>query len=192
MRLKTLLLLCLGLMPCCKAQAAGPDPKLQIAGALKAAPEDRRAGAAVLGYDGKGSVIELREGANDLVCIADNPAREKFSAACYHKDLAAYMARGRELSAKGIGRQENLETRWKEIDAGALSMSKEPRTLYVVSGESFDEASGEVVKPYLRYVIYTPYATAQSTGLSTKGGDSVPWIMFPGTAGAHIMINPPR
>ena len=38
-----------------------------------------------------------------------------------------------------------------------------------------------------------PFATAESTGLATKpiaGG--TPWLMNPGTGGAHIMISPPR
>ncbi len=188
----TLGILMMGLSASCTAKAAGPDPKEQIAGAVLAAPEDRRAGARVLGYDEDGKVLELRPGSNDLVCLADDPAREGFSVACYHEDLEPYMARGRELNAQGIGRQENLQTRWKEIDAGKLPMSKEPRTLYVLSAESFDLKTGKAAKSYLRYVIYTPYATAESTGLTTQGSDSAPWIMFPGTPGAHIMINPPR
>src|SRR5688572_18532543 len=85
------------------APAAAQDiPKdAQIAQAVLAAPEDRRANAAVLGFVG-GSVVPLRPGTNDLVCIADNPAAEGFSVACYHKDLDPFMARGREMVAKGI------------------------------------------------------------------------------------------
>jgi hypothetical protein len=71
-------------------------------------------------------------------------------------------------------------------------MPKEPRTLYVLTGARFDPATGQVQNSYLRYVIYTPFATPQSTGLSTKSTESAPWLMYPGTAGAHIMINPPR
>jgi hypothetical protein len=41
-------------------------------------------------------------------------------------------------------------------------------------------------------VIYLPFATAESTGLSLKASPGAPWLMYPGTAGAHIMINPPR
>jgi hypothetical protein len=41
-------------------------------------------------------------------------------------------------------------------------------------------------------VIYIPYATAESTGLPAKpGSPGMPWIMNPGTARAHIMIDPP-
>ena len=72
-------------------------------------------------------------------------------------------------------------------------MPKTPATLYVLSGTRFDAAAGKVVDPYLRYVVYTPYATQETTGLPlSPPGPGGPWIMFPGTAGAHIMINPPR
>ncbi len=71
-------------------------------------------------------------------------------------------------------------------------MPREPRTLYVLSGSEYDSATGKVAGAYLRWVIYTPFATPESTGLSTKAAPGAPWLMFPGTAGAHIMINPPR
>jgi hypothetical protein len=79
-----------------------PPPATQIAGAVIAAPEDRRAGAKVLGWDAAGKNVTLREGSNDQVCLADNPKVEGFNVACYHKDLDAFMARGRELTAQGI------------------------------------------------------------------------------------------
>ena len=71
-------------------------------------------------------------------------------------------------------------------------MPRAPRTLYVLHGSDFDTDTQEVEEPYLRWVIYVPYATPESTGLGTKGGESLPWLMGEGTAGAHIMINPPR
>jgi hypothetical protein len=77
--------------------------------------------------------------------------------------------------------------------AGSLQMPKQPATLYVYSAKDkdFDIATGEVKNGYLRYVIYIPYATASSTGLPEKpDADGMPWIMDPGTHGAHIMINP--
>jgi hypothetical protein len=68
-----------------------------------------------------------------------------------------------------------------------------PATLYVLTGKSYDPATGEVADRYLRYVVYTPYATPESTGLAlSPSGPGAPWLMFPGTAGAHIMINPPK
>lgn len=192
-RLSLLALVCLVGNVTAVALAAGPPPAdEQIAAAVLAAPEDRRAGAAVLGYDEKGSVVTLRPGTNDLVCLADNPAEEGLSVACYHKDLEPFMARGRELAAQGVTGHQRSEIRWKEIESGTLAMSREPRVLYVMTGKSVDAATGQIIDAYLRWVIYVPFATPQSIGISTKAGPSAPWLMDGGTAGAHIMISPPR
>jgi hypothetical protein len=170
-----------------------PSPDLQIAGAVQAAPADRRAGATVLGWDAAGKVVTLRTGTNDQVCMADNPKVEGFNVACYHKDLEPFMARGRELTAQGITEDKERDgTRWKEIDAGKLAMPKEARTLAVTTGKAFDAATGVVTEGYTRWVLYVPHATAASTGLPTVPAPGVPWLMDPGTAGAHIMISPAR
>jgi hypothetical protein len=168
-----------------------PPPAEQIASAVLAAPKERREAAGVLGYSAAGKVITLREGKNDLICLADNPADKTFSVACYHKDLEPFMARGRELDADGTKGVDRHKLRWKEVDDGKVKMPREPRMLYVLTGKGFDAAKGEVIESYLRWVVYTPYATPESTGLSTKSGTE-PWLMYPGTAGAHIMISPPR
>ena len=171
--------------------AEAPDPATQIASSVLAAPEALRAEATVLGYNSSGDVEVLREGANHLNCIADNPGDDSFSVACYHKDLEPFMARGRELSQQGHEGRERHEIRWKDVDEGRLPMPREGRMLYVLSGKGFDEEAGEVADPYLRWVIYLPYATEESTGIPSTPG-SEPWLMYPGTAGAHVMISPPR
>ncbi|MEW6320434.1 MAG: hypothetical protein AB1635_05035 [Acidobacteriota bacterium] len=174
------------------AQEPVPPPETQIAAAVMAAPEDRRAAATVLGYDASGAVVTLRTGTNDLVCVADNPKAPGFSVACYHKDLEPFMARGRELTAHGVTDDKiRDETRYKEIAAGKLAMSKEPRMLYVTTGKAFE--NGQVVNAFTRWVIYVPFATGDALGLPTRpAGEGVPWLMDPGTAGAHIMITPAR
>jgi len=171
--------------------AAPPPADVQIAGALQAAPKDRRDGAEVLGFSPEGKLVTLRKGTNDLICLADNPNIENFEVDCYHKDLEPFMARGRELAAQGVKGMDRHKMRWKEVDDGKLALPKQPRMLYVLTGKSFDPATGTVAESYLRWVVYTPYATPESTGLSTKSSNE-PWIMYPGTAGAHIMISPPK
>ena len=174
--------------------AFAQTPDQQIAAALQAAPDDRRAGAIVMGYDAKGGFVQLRSGTNDLICLADNPKVEGFSVACYHKDLDPFMARGRALTGQGITDDDVRDTtRFKEISAGTLKMPKEPRLLYVTTGKSYDPATNQIAEAYTRWVIYVPFATGETTGLPIKpvpGG--APWLMNPGTGGAHIMINPPR
>jgi hypothetical protein len=174
------------------AAADLPSAQVQIAGAVLAAPAELRDGAAVIGWDSHGARTKIREGKNEMVCLATDPAKTAFNVACYHKDLEPFMARGRELVAQGVTGQKRTDVRFKEIEEGKLAMPKEPRTLYVLTGSGYDATSGKVQDSYLRWVIYVPYATPQSTGLSTKGSDSAPWLMGAGTAGAHIMINPPK
>jgi hypothetical protein len=174
--------------------ASAQTPEQQIAAAVQAAPDDRRAGATVMGFDAKGAVVQLRPGTNDLICLADNPKVDGFSVACYHKDLEPFMARGRALTAEGITDDAVRDsTRFKEISAGSLKMPKEPRLLYVTTGKAYDPATNQIAEAYTRWVIYVPFATGETTGLPVKpvpGG--APWLMNPGTGGAHIMISPPR
>jgi hypothetical protein len=190
MKLTTLfsILFCAGFA----AAADVPPAPVQIAGAVLAAPAELRDGAAVLGYNAEGKLTQLRAGKNEMICLASDPAKTAFNVACYHKDLEPFMARGRELNEQKITGAKRTELRFQEIKDGKLPMPKEPRTLYVLTGKSFDPATSNVEDSYLRWVIYVPYATPQSTGLSTKGSDGAPWLMAPGTPGAHIMINPPR
>src|SRR5437764_2128222 len=174
------------------AGADVPPKETQIAAAVLAAPTELRDGAAVLGYNPQGELVRLREGKNELICLASDPAKTAFSAACYHRDLEPYMARGRELLAQKVTGQKRNDIRWKEVAEGKLALPREPRTLYVLTGSGFDADTGKVKDAYLRWVIYVPYATPETTGLSTKASDNAPWLMSAGTAGAHIMINPPK
>ena len=173
--------------------ATAPTPDAQIAGAVQAAPADQRETATVIGFDAAGKHTTLRKGTGTLVCLADDPAQAGFSVACYHKDLDPFMARGRELAAAGTkGRGPAEDVRYKEIAAGSLKMPSVPTLLTIVQGSAFDAASGTVAESYTRWVIYTPGATPESTGLPTTPGPGAPWLMFPGTPGAHIMISPAR
>lgn len=185
-------LMILGLLTAGLAPAAPVAPPAdQIASALLAAPKERRADATVLGYNAQGAVVTLRQGTNDLICLANDPAGKSFSVACYHKDLEPFMARGRELAAQGVQGKARHEMRWKEVQSGKVVMPREARMLYVLTGSGYDAAKGEVTSSYLRWVVYVPYATPESTGLTTTPGPA-PWLMYPGTPGAHIMINPPK
>ena len=178
--------------------AFGQEPlpeAIQIKTALLAAPAGQHEDATVLGYDKSGKLITLKKGSGTLVCLADDPKKEGISVACYSAKLEPFMARGRELLAEGKTEKEKQEIREKEADAGKLVMPKEPSILYVYTGkdENYDKNTGELKDGYLRYVIYVPYATLESTGLAPKpSAPGMPWLMDPGSYKAHIMISPPR
>lgn len=179
----------------CAGQSPVPNPELQIKNAVLAAPEEQREQAMVYGYSSEGELVVLREGSNDMVCIADNPEQEGFSVSCYHRDLEPFMERGRELKKEGKSTQEIFDMRENEVKSGSLKMPEDPTTLYVLTApkERYDATTGEVTEPDFRYVVYIPYATAASTGLPlSPEAPGMPWIMDPGTHRAHIMINPPK
>lgn len=168
-----------------------PSAEWQIKTAVLAAPEAARAAATVLGYDPSGTVVTLRPGTNNLICLADDPKQTGFSVACYYKDLEPFMARGRELQGQGKKGPEIIKIREEDVKAGKFKMP-ERGVLNVTTGK-VDEATGEVTELYTRYVVYIPYATPETTGIPlaplSPGG---PWLMDPGTHRAHIMINPPK
>lgn len=170
-----------------------PSKETQIKTAVKAAPKMYRDGAKVLGYNEKGEIVTLRKGSNDMICLADDPDKKGISVACYGKDLEPFMARGRELAAEGKDRKEKQKIRKKEIDNGNLKMPEEPSTLYVLSGKekNYDAKKAELKDSVLRYVMYKPYMTGESTGLPTKPQEpGMPWLMNADTHRSHIMITP--
>ncbi len=171
-----------------------PNKEQQIAGALQAVPENFREGATVYGYDSKGEVIILQKGSGLMVCLADNPHMSGFTSSAFHKDLYPFMARGLALRLEGKSAKEIFDIREAEAKSGKLRMPEKATTLYVLFGTdgTFDEKERIFKNVRLRYVVYIPWATQETTGLPTKptspGG---PWIMNPGTHRAHIMITPP-
>lgn len=163
----------------------------QIKAAVSPAPDKMKDGARVLGYTDGGELKILREGSNSLICIADDPQQDNFHAACYHRDLEPFMERGRELKAKGLSREKADSIRYKEIEEGKIELPRKPMALYSLTGsaQSFDYKTGMVKNVSPLYVIYIPYATQESTGLSKKpASKGAPWIMEPGTPWAHIMV----
>lgn len=165
----------------------------QISSASIAAPMEVREGATVYGYDENGDLIVIKEGDNNFVCIADNPNKDGFQVVAYHNSLEPMMSRGRELNKQGKSRQEKEEARATEAKSGELKLPESPATLHIYYGENgfYNTESGEIENAKYRYVVYIPYATQETTGLSLKPNESNhPWLMFPGKYNAHIMISP--
>jgi hypothetical protein len=172
-----------------------PAAEMQVKTAVLAAPKEQRENASVMGYSPKGELVVLRKGTNGMICLADDPAQKGFSVSCYHQDLEPFMARGRALKKEGKSFKEIFDMREQEVKAGNLKMPSQPTTLYVYTGseDKYNSETGDFDDGYLRYVVYIPYATSESTGLPLKPDFAgQPWIMDPGTHRAHIMISPPK
>ena len=190
-----LLLSAIGLSLSVQAQQTVPAPTIQIKSAVLAAPEAARDGAKVYGYDKLGNLVVLREGTNNMICLADDPNSPGFSVSCYPEELEPFMERGRMLKSEGKSFKEIFDQREEEVKNKQLKMPVDGTTLFVFytnDEAAFNPKTGEVTGGNFRYVVYIPYATAASTGLPlSPEAPGMPWIMDPGTHRAHIMINPP-
>lgn len=162
----------------------------QISAAVLPLPADARASATVLGYGSDGKLTTLRKGTGAMTCLADDPKVAVFHVACYHDSMEPFMARGRELRASGVTGTQVDTVRFREAKSGTLKIPTHPASLYSLTGGAFDPATKTAPGARWLYVVYIPYATGATTGLSEKPQQGAPWLMFPGTPKAHIMFTP--
>lgn len=174
------------------AGAQTPSSEEQIAAAVLPLPNDLRESATVLGYAGDGKLSTLRAGKGAMICLANNPQSPRFHVACYHKSLEPFMARGRELRAQGVTGDRVDTVRFREANEGKLKLPDAPALLYSLTGakDAYDPATKTAAAARPLFVVYMPYATSESTGLSAVPAQGTPWVMFPGTPKAHIMFVP--
>lgn len=168
-----------------------PNKEFQLQTGVLAAPDHQRDEATILGFNSQNEIVLLKEGSNEITCLADDPQKEGFSVAAYHNSLEPFMTRGRELKKEGLNAKQVFDKREEEVKSGALNMP-DKATLYVTTGDLNSETK-EVSNLYTRYVIYIPYANEETTGMPLSPiAPGSPWIMDPDTHRAHIMINPPK
>lgn len=181
--------------PAGAALQRGPAPgsaAWHIEATVLAAPAPLRGGAEVRGWTADGTLEVLREGTNDLICLADRPDQDGFAVACYHAGLEPFMARGRELSRQGVEGARRNEIRWQEIRDGTLPMPVAGMVYNLrFPGTDFDPATTDPATGTRLHALYIPGATVESTGVSAIPSEE-PWLMLPGTPSAHIMIVLPR
>ena len=98
----------LGLGLTSAAQTTMPSSSVQIQTALLAAPIDKRDDASVYGYTEKGDFILLKQGKNEMICLADDPKIPGLSVACYHKDLEPFFfAKNNDLTIFRTGHRKS-------------------------------------------------------------------------------------
>src|SRR6185503_17849541 len=160
-----------------------PPADQQITAAVLPLPKDLRDGATVLGYTSAGAFTTLRHGTGEMVCLASDPKLPRFHVACYHKQMEPFMARGRELRAQGVKGDQVDSVRFREVREKKLAIPASATTLYSLTGarDSYDPATGTAATARHLFVVYIPFATAASTGLSAVPVEGAPWVMFPGT-----------
>ncbi len=159
--------------------AALADDSALVEEAVLALPESMRGGATVVRFvDGKQEI--LRQGANGIFCRADDPDRPGIDIWCYHESHDAYARRWFELAAGGMSGNAVNEQIVEEIKTETLAWP--PLAVnYNLRGPSIDTALPLTV-------IYMPFATGDSIGITEERHFDRPWLMYPGTAFAHVMI----
>jgi|ERR1051325_1963821 hypothetical protein len=175
------------------ATAAPLTEAQQIASAVLPLPKEFRDGAQVLGHKaGSTKLTQLRAGSGPFTCLASDPAAKNFHVACYHKSMEPFMARGRALREQGVKGDQVDTVRFAEVKSGKIAMPKQPAALYQLTGpaNSYDPVTNTAKDARPLFVVYIPGATAASTGLSAQPMEGGPWIMYPGTPKAHIMLVP--
>lgn len=147
--------------------------------ATLALPAHLRADASVVTFE-DGEQVMLRQGTNGLFCRPDDPEVRGIAIWCYPESHDAYAKRWYELAAKGNAPAKVDELVAAEIKAGTLAWP--PAAVnYNLRGPSLDNALSMTV-------VFIPFATGASLGITEERDFHRPWLMNSGTAFAHIMI----
>ena len=202
--------------PLVVATAQTPPVEDQVSQAVQVLPEDLRAGATVVAYDrATGARKVIRQGTNFIECQTRNP--DDGFTRCYSKALAPRRDLEAKLKAEKQSDTEIQDAVAAAIKAGTIKPPAQGVMSYRGSDEEVQEAIAEAtragtIKPtpfgtmsyrlygkkdriQLLWVLSVPKATPESIGVSEGSqrdealkGQGVPWLMLPGTPGAHIII----
>src|ERR1700730_8003355 len=140
----------------------------QITEALLPLPEQWRSSATVVLDAVPGKRRVLRKGTNNIICRA-NPTAPGFKVYCYQREMDAFWTRLEELTLQGKSSDEIRDMLGAEATSGKLK-SLTGVTVYTMSGDS-PESSLPLM------AIFLPYASSESTGLSTERNHYRPWLM---------------
>ncbi|HEV3062737.1 MAG TPA: hypothetical protein VGY48_31105 [Vicinamibacterales bacterium] len=157
-----------------------------IAAAVLPLPEDLRAGATVVTYDpATGARKVIRQGTNAVECQPKNPT-DGFTR-CYNKALGPRRDLEAKLHAEKKSDKEIQDAVAAAVKAGTIKAPTFGMMSYRLSSDD-----GRIKR---LWVMSVPNATPESIGVSTVSqrdaalkGEGLPWLMLPGTPGAHVMI----
>ena len=171
--------------PAVKVSAVTDVAPTEIDQATLPLPDDLKAGAAVYKYDPKtGDRVTLRKGTNAIECT---PRAADGFTWCYNVVGSARRDLSAKLRAQGKTDKEVSDA----VAAATTDGTLKPTPFGTMSYRLY----GKKDRIQLLWVLSVPGATPESIGVSEGsqrdeaiGGHGVPWLMLPGTPGAHIMI----
>lgn len=167
------------------ARTVAQSADARVTEAVKILPDDLQSGATVVTYDtATGERKVLRQGTNYIEC---QPRGADGFTRCYNNALAPR----RNLEAKMRAQKKSDE----EVSAAVAAAVKEgtlPKpAVGMMSYRGYDKPD----RIMNLWVMSLPNATPESVGVSTTSqrdaalkGNGLPWMMLPGTPGAHVMI----
>lgn len=167
------------------AQANAQSQAQIIAKALSPLPEDLRADATVYTYDETtGERITLKEGTNHVEC---RPTDAEGFTRCNPIYLRGRNDLTAKLRAQGLEGDALTAAVQEAEDEGRIA----PRRFGSLSYRRFDTPD----RIQYLFVVSLPGATPEELGMPTGpqrnnalAGKGTPWMMRPGTPGAHLMI----
>ncbi len=173
------------MVPAVATQARAQGNDALIKEAVQPLPDDLKAGATVVTYDEKtGERKVIRAGTN---FIEYQPKAKDGFVRCYNKVMAPRRDMEAKLRAQGKSDKEVSDA----IAAAMKSGELKPAPFGTISYRYSDDPG----RIKLLWVISVPNATPEQLGISTESqrdaalkGNGKPWMMLPGTPGAHIMI----
>ena len=154
------------------------DMETLIRQAAMPLPPSLQSGATVVSVSASGEKKILREGSNNMMCRADDPA-PGFSVICYHKSLDNYW----DLASSGAAGDSPVEAKdflLKAVSGGRLNPTR-GGILYLLRGARVENALP-------MSVVFIPNLSSETTGLANVPNPHQPWLMWEGTALSHIMI----
>lgn len=147
-------------------------------------PEDLRAGATVYKYDATGARQVLRKGTNQVECM---PRGADGFTWCYSTQTSARRDHAAKLRAQKMDE--------KAIQVAMAEATKKGEIPEQPFGVMTYRLYGKRDRIQLLWVLSVPNATPESIGVTTASAREdalelrgTPWLMLPGTPGAHIMI----
>ena len=172
----------LGMIVVGRAQAQSPTQPssrdAKIASALTAAPEEITRNATVKDWpakEGEGLTL-LRQGTNDWVCLPDDPTTPGNDPTCldqtFHDALVAYFS-GQQPRVTRVGYAYMLTSDAEGSNTDPMAKGATPTNQWHHAG------------PHI--MLLYPDAKLLD-GLPTKPSAYGPYVMFPGTPIAHVML----
>ena len=158
--------------------APAADNDAAIKNALSAAPEAVAKDASVMIGDGKGGMTTVKKGSNGFTCMPDDPSTPTNDPMCLDGNsmlwVQAYMTHGTPPDGKvGIGYM---------LQGDSVASNIDPYATKPANGKWLTDG------PHMMVFNAKAIVDAYPNAITETPDTSQPYVMFPGTPYAHLMV----